>query len=78
MRKYRAVPQWWFVIVLIFTVVITIAVCEGFNEQVQLRWWGVLLSCFLAFFFTLPIGIIKATTNQVCYLYITYKWILHY
>jgi OPT family oligopeptide transporter len=64
MRKYRAVPQWWFIIVLILTVMVTIAVCEGFNEQVQLRWWGVLLSCSLAFFFTLPIGIIKATTNQ--------------
>ena len=70
MRKYRAVPQWWFIIVLIFTVMVTIGVCEGFNKQVQLSWWGVLFPCSLAFFFTLPIGAIKGTTNQVCCVYI--------
>ena len=70
MRKYRAVPQWWFIIVLIFTVMVTIGVCEGFDKQVQLSWWGVLFSCSLAFFFTLPIGAIKGTTNQVCCVYI--------
>ena len=62
--------NWWFIIVLIFTVMVTIGVCEGFNKQVQLSWWGVLFSCSLAFFFTLPIGIIKATTNQVWCVYI--------
>ncbi|KAH9307886.1 hypothetical protein KI387_035797, partial [Taxus chinensis] len=64
MRKYKAVPEWWFFITLASTLSVTITVCECFTEQIQLRWWGVLLSCGLAIFFTLPIGIIKATTDQ--------------
>ncbi|XP_065867603.1 oligopeptide transporter 1-like isoform X3 [Euphorbia lathyris] len=37
---------------------------EGFNRQLQLPYWGVLLAISLAFLFTLPIGVIQATTNQ--------------
>ncbi|GJU60479.1 putative HVA22-like protein g [Tanacetum coccineum] len=33
--------------------------------QLQLPWWAFLLACGLAFFFTLLIGVITATTNQV-------------
>ncbi|XP_065867602.1 sexual differentiation process protein isp4-like isoform X2 [Euphorbia lathyris] len=36
----------------------------GFNRQLQLPYWGVLLAISLAFLFTLPIGVIQATTNQ--------------
>ncbi|OMP06990.1 Oligopeptide transporter OPT superfamily [Corchorus olitorius] len=36
----------------------------GFGKQLQLPWWGVLLACALALFFTLPIGVIQATTNM--------------
>lgn len=64
MAKYKQVPEWWFVCILIITVAATIFSCEYFNSQLQLRWWGVLFACGIAFFFTLPIGIITATTNQ--------------
>ncbi|KAI3850738.1 hypothetical protein MKW98_030798 [Papaver atlanticum] len=64
MTKYKQVPEWWFVCILIVTVAVTIFSCEYFNTQLQLRWWGVLFACGIAFFFTLPIGIIAATTNQ--------------
>ncbi|KAI3891831.1 hypothetical protein MKW92_052718 [Papaver armeniacum] len=64
MAKYKPVPEWWFVCILIITVAATIFSCEYFNSQLQLRWWGVLFACGIAFFFTLPIGIITATTNQ--------------
>ncbi|KAL6313898.1 hypothetical protein AAG906_010317 [Vitis piasezkii] len=36
----------------------------GFNKQLQLPWWGIPPCCALALFFTLPIGIITAMTNQ--------------
>lgn len=65
MRKYKQVPEWWFVCILIANIALTIFACEYYNEQLQLPWWGVLLACGLALFFTLPIGIITATTNQV-------------
>ena len=65
MKKYKAVPSWWFIFILIINIATAVAVCEYYNESLQLHWWGVLLSCAIALFFTLPIGIIYATTNQV-------------
>ncbi|RRT61169.1 hypothetical protein GW17_00034924 [Ensete ventricosum] len=65
MSRYDQVPHWWFIIILVANVALTIFACEYFIDQLQLPWWGVLLACFIAFFFTLPVGIIKATTNQV-------------
>lgn len=64
-KNYAVVPQWWFYIILILTVALSIYACEGFDAQLQLPWWGLLLACSIALFFTLPIGIIQATTNQV-------------
>ncbi|KAK1324460.1 Oligopeptide transporter 7 [Acorus calamus] len=64
MRVYKQVPQWWFLCVLLVNLSLTIFACEHYNHQLQLPWWGVLLACALAIVFTLPIGIITATTNQ--------------
>lgn len=65
MSKYRQVPEWWFWSILVGNIVLTIFACEYYNEQLQLPWWGVVLACAIAIFFTLPIGIITAITNQV-------------
>ncbi|XP_056159973.1 oligopeptide transporter 1-like [Syzygium oleosum] len=62
-ENYEVVPQWWFHIILILMVGLALWTCEGFDQQLQLPWWGVLLACAMALFFTLPIGIIAATTN---------------
>ncbi|KAF8030991.1 hypothetical protein BT93_D0240 [Corymbia citriodora subsp. variegata] len=64
-ENYEAVPQWWFYIILIVTVALSMWTCEGFQHQLQLPWWGLLLACAIALFFTLPIGIITATTNMM-------------
>lgn len=63
-RNYAAVPQWWFQVLLVVVLALSIFTCEGFGQQLQLPYWGVMLAAGLAFFFTLPIGIITATTNQ--------------
>lgn len=65
MSIYQQVPEWWFICILLANIALTVFACEYYNEQLQLPWWGVLLACAIAFFFTLPIGIITATTNQV-------------
>lgn len=65
-RNYKEVPQWWFHSILILMVALALFACEGFDKQLQLPWWGILLACGIALFFTLPIGIIQATTNMVC------------
>lgn len=66
-KNYETVPNWWFYAVLIIVVGLAMLACEGFGKQLQLPYWGVLLSMSLAFFFTLPIGVIQATTNQVTF-----------
>ncbi|KAF9602292.1 hypothetical protein IFM89_026409 [Coptis chinensis] len=78
MSKYNQVPEWWFVLILIGNIALTIFACEYYNEQLQLPWWGVLLACGLAIFFTLPIGIITATTNQTPGLNVLTEYIMGY
>ncbi|GAA0148501.1 hypothetical protein LIER_07925 [Lithospermum erythrorhizon] len=63
-KNYDPVPQWWFYSILIVVVALALLTCEGFGRQLQLPYWGVLLAMLLALSFTLPIGVITATTNQ--------------
>ncbi|GMH09568.1 hypothetical protein Nepgr_011409 [Nepenthes gracilis] len=63
-KNYEQVPQWWFHTLLICSFGLALFACEGFGKQLQLPWWGLILACAIAAFFTLPIGIITATTNQ--------------
>ncbi|XP_057968973.1 oligopeptide transporter 7 [Malania oleifera] len=78
MRKYKQVPEWWFVVILVSNIGLTIFACEYYNEQLQLPWWGVLLACGIAILFTLPIGIITAITNQTPGLNIITEYIIGY
>ncbi|XP_042011367.1 oligopeptide transporter 7-like [Salvia splendens] len=78
MSKYRQVPEWWFWCILVGNVMLTIFACEYYNEQLQLPWWGVVLACAIAIFFTLPIGIITAITNQTPGLNIITEYIIGY
>ncbi|XP_037491243.1 oligopeptide transporter 1 [Jatropha curcas] len=63
-KNYEEVPQWWFVTLLVISVALSFLAVEGFNRQLQLPWWGLLLACSIALFFTLPIGVVQATTNM--------------
>ena len=64
-KNYEAVPDWWFYTILMVVLSLAMLACEGFGRQLQLPYWGVLLAIGMAFIFTLPIGVITATTNQV-------------
>ncbi|KAF5943490.1 hypothetical protein HYC85_017567 [Camellia sinensis] len=68
-KNYDPVPQWWFYTLLVVVIGLTMLTCEGFGRQLQLPYWGVLLTMALAFVFTLPIDVITATTNQVYYIH---------
>ncbi|KAG6385889.1 hypothetical protein SASPL_154772 [Salvia splendens] len=65
MLSYKKVPEWWFLCILFINIAVTLLLCQFNIDQLQLPWWGVLLACALAFFFTLPVGVIAATTNQI-------------
>ncbi|KAJ1547631.1 hypothetical protein HK405_005327 [Cladochytrium tenue] len=62
MDAYPDVPDWWYIILLVATLIMGIAVCQwgGF----QLPWWGVLLGFALAAISILPIGTIQAISGQ--------------
>ncbi|KAM0059911.1 putative oligopeptide transporter, OPT superfamily [Helianthus debilis subsp. tardiflorus] len=78
MSKYKQVPEWWFWSILVVNITLTIFACEYYNEQLQLPWWGVILACAIAIFFTLPIGILTAITNQAPGLNIITEYIIGY
>ncbi|CAN6448303.1 unnamed protein product [Victoria cruziana] len=66
MRKnYERVPEWWFGLLLLLTIALAFVACLGFGGQLQLPWWGIILACAVSFAFTLPIGILTATTHVV-------------
>lgn len=66
MEAYAPVPQQWFAILLIGCLILAIVGAEGYKEQLQLPWWGVLMGCIIAIMFTLPFGVLVATANQAC------------
>ncbi|KAJ4726711.1 Oligopeptide transporter like [Melia azedarach] len=78
MQKYKSVPMWWFLIILVVNIAAIIFACQYYNESLQLPWWGVLLACGIAVFFTLPIGVINATTNQQPGLNIITEYVIGY
>ncbi|KAI4384859.1 hypothetical protein MLD38_002958 [Melastoma candidum] len=78
MKKYKSVPTWWFLVILVVNIVLILFACQHYNESLQLPWWGVLLACVIAIFFTLPIGIITATTNQTPGLNIITEYVIGY
>lgn len=64
MQSYKQVPQWWFLILLLGSAVVSLMMSFVWKDEVQLPWWGMLFAFGLAFIVTLPIGVIQATTNQ--------------
>ncbi|XP_057990340.1 oligopeptide transporter 4-like [Hevea brasiliensis] len=64
MRRYKDIPSWWFHLLLAVTLAVSLVLCIVLNDQVQMPWWGLLFTSAVAFFFTLPISVITATTNQ--------------
>ncbi|GAY45950.1 hypothetical protein CUMW_093260 [Citrus unshiu] len=64
MRRYKDIPHWWFYLMLVVTLVVSLVLCTFLKDQVQMPWWGLLFAGAMAFVFTLPISIITATTNQ--------------
>ncbi|MQM14203.1 hypothetical protein Taro_047133 [Colocasia esculenta] len=64
MKSYKEVPQYWYLILLVGSIALSLMMSFVWKEQVQLPWWGMLFAFGLAWIVTLPIGVIQATTNQ--------------
>jgi hypothetical protein len=66
MQSYKDVPTCWFWAIMFVSTVAAMVIVQTWKHIFQLPWWGVLVCMFLNLFFTLPIGVIAATTNGVC------------
>jgi OPT family small oligopeptide transporter len=61
MAKYETVPIWWYLIVLVIMTAIGLAVVLSYPTHMS--WWAFFVSLIIALVWTLPIGMIQATTN---------------
>ncbi|KAG0042686.1 hypothetical protein BGZ83_000187 [Gryganskiella cystojenkinii] len=76
MQAYPEVPDWWYYIVFVIMAIVAVVVCEVWDYK--LPWWGVLLAIFLSCFFSLPVGLIQAVTNQQPGLNIITEYVVGY
>ena len=60
-KRYREVPDWWYLVLFTLMMVCSIVVCEAWDTR--LPWWGFLVTQSIPFIFTLPIGMVAAVTN---------------
>ncbi|KAH9690217.1 Oligopeptide transporter 2 [Citrus sinensis] len=76
MKKYKDIPNWWFYLMLVGSLILSLVLCIFMKDEVQMPWWGLLFAAALALIFTLPISIITATTNQTPGLNIITEYIM--
>ncbi|KAJ6438781.1 OPT oligopeptide transporter [Purpureocillium lavendulum] len=61
MRKYRPVPQWWFL--CIFAPMFALCFVTSYVWDTGLTWWAIILAMAIALVWLVPIGIVQAVTN---------------
>lgn len=60
MRRYKEVPDWWYYLVLILSIVVAIAALEGYHTKTPI--WSLFMAVGLNAIFLIPITILEATT----------------
>lgn len=78
MKRYQDIPNWWFSLLAFLSIGGSVATCVVYKSDLQLPWWGILFACFLSCTFTLPIGILMATTNQAPGLNVISEYLIGY
>lgn len=61
MRKYKRVPEWWYMVFLLTMIGMSFGTVLGWPTH--LSWWALIIGLLIALVWTIPIGIIFATTN---------------
>lgn len=76
MRKYKLVPTWWYLVFLAITTVF--AFVSALCYPTGMAPYSVVVSLAIAFFYTIPIGIIQAFTNIQLGLNVLTEFIIGY
>ncbi|KAJ2632590.1 hypothetical protein H4R22_001154, partial [Coemansia sp. RSA 1290] len=62
MMSYPPVKAWWYLVLLVASCALGIAV--GMGAQIGVPWWGYMLSFAIAIVLVVPVGIIQAISNR--------------
>ncbi|TGO84229.1 hypothetical protein BPOR_0532g00040 [Botrytis porri] len=76
MRKYKPVPGWWYIV--FFLVMMAMALAAVCAYPTHLTWWALIIALIISLVWTIPIGIIYATTNIHLGLNVFTEYILGY
>ncbi|KAI8800688.1 OPT oligopeptide transporter protein-domain-containing protein [Cladochytrium replicatum] len=63
MSKYAEVPTWWYMLLFVSMIGLSILTVHVWNKQLQLEYWGILLAIGIAMLFVLPVGLIQAVSS---------------
>ncbi|CCE62650.1 hypothetical protein TPHA_0C05020 [Tetrapisispora phaffii CBS 4417] len=61
MKNYAEVPDWWYFIILICSIIVAICVCEKYQTNTPI--WALFVSIGFNFAFLIPLTILEATTG---------------
>nr|XP_045084930.1 oligopeptide transporter 5-like isoform X2 [Aegilops tauschii subsp. strangulata] len=64
MNKYRSIPMWCCILLTISMIGLAVFACEGFGNELQLPYWGVMLACLLVLTLVPPLAALRATACQ--------------
>ncbi|KAG0029015.1 hypothetical protein BGZ81_004207 [Podila clonocystis] len=76
MQAYPEVPDWWYASLFVVMTIVAMITCEVWPYK--LPWWSVLLAVAMSAFFSLPVGLIQAVTQQQPGLNIITEYVIGY
>ncbi|CCM00442.1 uncharacterized protein FIBRA_02474 [Fibroporia radiculosa] len=62
MKKYREVPQWWYIALFVVSIGVGIG-CSYTTGTALIPWWSIILFTVISFFLAICLGFIMATTG---------------
>ncbi|KAL2276644.1 hypothetical protein FJTKL_00797 [Diaporthe vaccinii] len=76
MRRYKEAPEWWFLAT--FAVAFAFAMISSQVWDTHLTWWALIISILIGVFFTIPVGMLYAITNNQAGLNVITEMIVGY
>ncbi|PSK37700.1 OPT family small oligopeptide transporter [Candidozyma pseudohaemuli] len=76
MKKYPEVPEWWFTIILVITVVLSIITVEVYKLQTPV--WTIFFAIAMNFVFLLPFAVVYAATGTQMSINVLLEMIMGY
>ena len=61
MRKYKDVPQWWYALMFLIMIGISLGVCLGYPTD--MHWWAFFVALIISIVWFVPIGLIQGMTS---------------